>query len=314
MLNNQKGAIMTQILAKRSKLKKEDRTLLTLTLPFVIYVFAFSYVPLFGWIYAFFDYKPGIPLFRSTFEGFTHFREVFGFASNIGTVLTNTLAMNILGILVSFLPIVFAIMLNEVGNRYFKKTVQTVTTLPNFISWIIVYSFCFSVFSSEGLLNQMLSFLGGEGRTNILADREMTWYFQTALAIWKTTGWSSIIYLAAIAGIDKELYDAAFIDGAGRLKVIRHIVIPGILPTYFVILLLSIGNMLTSNFEQYFVFFNSVIADKIEVVDYYAYRMGIMGNDYPLGTAISMMKSIVSIFLLFSANFMSRRVRGEALF
>jgi ABC-type polysaccharide transport system, permease component len=292
----------------------ERYRLFIMALPFVVIVFAFCYVPLFGWIYSFFSYRPGIPLLQNDFVGLRNFKEILSSTSDFSSVFINTLALSILNLIVSPLPIVFAIMLTEVRSNNYKKLVQTVTTLPNFISWIVVYSLFFSFFSSEGWLNQILSYLGFDGSTNLLGDSNIVWYFQTAATLWKSLGWNAIIYLAAIVSIDKELYDAAKVDGAGRFRVIWHITVPGVIPTYLVILLLGIGNMLSSNLDQYFVFYNPLVANKIEVIDYYAYRVGILSIDYSLGTAISMSKSLISIVLLFSVNGLAGKLRGQKLF
>lgn len=295
------------------RIKKRDINLILWSLPFVSFVFAFSYVPLFGWLYAFFDYQIGIPLFKNPFEGFGNFIEIFNSTGEIYSVLLNTLAMNFLNLLVSPLPIIFAIMLNEIRNPLFKRVTQTVTTIPNFISWIIVYALAFSMFSTEGAVNQMLEALHLNISIDWMNNAEATWYFQTAVGIWKTTGWTSIIYIAAMAGIESSLYDAAKVDGAGFLSQVRHITLPGILPTFIVLMLLSIANMVSSNFDQYFVFYNSVVADKIEVIDYYSYRIGLMMNDYSLGTAISATKSLISVTLLFFVNYISKITRGESI-
>ncbi len=299
------------ISAKR--IKKRDINLIIWCLPFIALVIAFSYVPLFGWLYAFFDYQIGIPLFKNQFEGFKNFIEIFNSTGEIYGVLINTLAMNFLNLLVSPLPVIFAIMLNEIRNPVFKRITQTVTTIPNFISWIIVYSLAFSMFSSEGVVNQLLDALHSNITVDWMNNMEATWYFQTAIGIWKSLGWTSIIYIAAMTGIDSSLYDAAKVDGAGFLSQVRHITIPGIMPTFIVLMLLSIANMVSSNFDQYFVFYNSVVAEKIEVVDYYAYRIGFMMNDYSLGTAVSATKSVVSVTLLFFVNYLSKITRGESI-
>jgi ABC-type polysaccharide transport system permease subunit len=229
-------------------------------------------------------------------------------------VLGNTLAMSFLSVACSVLPIVFAIMITELRFSFVGKIVQSATTLPNFISWVIVYSLAYTMFSSDGVVNQILLNIGVISRpTNILGNNGAVWMFQTALGVWKTLGWNAIIYLAAIAGIDDELYDAADIDGAGRLGKIRYITLPGVAPTFFVLLLLAISNILSAGFEQYLVFYNSLVADKIEVIDYYVYRIGIITNDYSYGTAIGMTKSVVSVLLLFLANLLSKKVRGSSI-
>ncbi|WP_258171141.1 sugar ABC transporter permease [Paenibacillus sp. R14(2021)] len=290
-------------------------SLLLMILPFLILLFIFSYIPLFGWSYAFFDYKPGLGLLHSPFAGLKYFHlMVFEQGSELVRVLRNTFALSFLGILLSPLPVVFAILLNELRSKSFRKLVQTVTTLPNFVSWIIVYSIVVAFFSTDGVVNQLLMKLHWISEpTQMLSNSQGTWLFQTALGVWKSLGWSSIIFLAAIAGIDAELYDAAKVDGAGRYRSIFHITLPGIIPTFFVLLILSISNILSVGFEQYFVFYNPLIADRIETLDYYVYRIGIATNDVSFGTAISIAKSIVSITLLFSVNYLSKKMRGQSI-
>lgn len=298
---------------KSMRFTNEKQILLLLSIPFVLLIIALYYVPLFGWVYTFFDYKPGIPITKTAFVGLEHFKEIFSSTSDLGTIIVNTLSMNFLNILAMPIPVLFAIIINEVKNERYRKVIQTSATLPNFISWVTVYALAFSIFSSEGQVNQLMDLLGFDFQTRILSNTDATWFFQTFITLWKTVGWNAIIYIAAIAGIDPQLYDAVKVDGASKLQTICHVVIPGIMPTFMVLLLLSIGHMFSSNFDQYFVFYNSVIADKIEVLDYFAYRSGIIMNDYPLGTAISMAKSIVSVILIFFANGLSKKLRGQGI-
>lgn len=290
-------------------------TLFLMIVPFIIMVIAFSYIPLFGWIYAVYDFKPGIALADSSFAGLKYFKLVFEGKEELARVMTNTLALGFLAILVSPLSAIFAIMLNELNSRRFKRFVQTLTTLPNFISWIIVFSLATAILASDGMLNGLLMRLGWiEHPSNVMANSAATWWFQTAITVWKTLGWGSIIYLAAIAGIDAELYDAAKVDGAGRLQRILHITVPGLWPTFFVLTILAIAGILSSGFEQYFVFYNNRVADRIETLDYYVYRIGIRNADFSFATAIGIAKTIVSIVLLFSINALSKKVRGQSVF
>ncbi|MBP1993871.1 ABC transporter permease [Paenibacillus eucommiae] len=303
---------VTVKLKPKTKISWRRLSLFILVLPFLAMVFIFSYVPLFGWVYAFFDYKPGIALSETPFAGFKYFRLLLN--GEIGNVLLNTLAISFLNILTSPLPIIFAILLMEIRGRRFKKIVQTLTTLPHFISWIIIFSLVFSIFSFEGIFNTMLMKFGLiQDPVNILGDPAIAWYVQTAIVIWKHTGWYAIIYLAAITSIDTQLYDAAKIDGAGRFRCIWHVTLPGLMPTYVVLLLLSVSSMLSNGFDQFFVFYNPMVADKLEVLDYYIYRIAFHGNDYPLATAAGMGKTLISIILLFSVNFLAKRLRGQSI-
>lgn len=315
---NTAAATTVKAVSERRKKKTftKNRIILFATaLPMVLFIFAFKYIPLFGWIFAFYNYRPGIPLFQSEFVGFRYFEMLARDWDEVMRVLTNTLALSFLQILASPLSVILAILLNEVNRPWFKKTVQTLTTLPYFISFVIVYSLATIMLSSSGMLNQVLMNLGWiDTPTNVLGNLHATWYFQTAVSVWKSLGFGAIIYLAAIAGIDQELYDAARVDGAGRFQRIWHITVPGIMPTFFVLLLLNIAGILSVGFEQQLVFYNSLVADRIETIDYYVYRMGIGTGQISYGTAVGIVKSVVSIALLFTVNALSRRIRGESVF
>lgn len=302
-----KGAVV-----ERKKMPEGKKFFLA-SLPFLILVFAFAYVPLMGWAYAFFDYHPGKTLLECEFVGLDVFAKIWSNRTELFRVMRNTLVMS--GICIATMPlaVVFAIMLNEVKNSRFRKLVQTTTTLPNFISWIVVFTLAFAMFSTDGMMASLFKTLGVEKTMNLLGDSEHVWIFQWGLATWKSLGWNSIIYIATIAGIDSELYDAAHVDGANRMQTIRHIIIPGLYSAFFVQLLLAISNMLSNGFEQYFVFYNPLTADKIEVLDYYVYKIGVLTNDYPQSIALGMAKTVISVILLFTANKLSKKVRGEAI-
>jgi putative aldouronate transport system permease protein len=289
-----------------------------MVLPFILLVLVFSYGPLFGWSYAFFDYRPGIPLNRESFVGLKWFTTLVSSPVQRGEVLrvmTNTIVMSLLNIACSVLPAAFAVFLSEVKTPWYKKSVQILTTLPNFISWVLVYSFAYALFNTNnGFLNSLLIKLGINDRPiNFLADPANTWLKMCVWHIWKTLGWSSIMYLAAIAGIDQELYEAARIDGAGRFQIMWHITVPGIMETYFVLLLLSIANFISNGMEQYFVFQNPMNRNRIEVLDLYVYNIGLGGGSFSYATAVSILKSIVSLTLLFVANGLSKAIRGNTI-
>lgn len=299
---------------KRARLLRKDGiTLLLLALPFVLFTFAFSYVPLFGWIYAFFDYKPGIPLSHSAFLGLENFRSMLT-DPRMGPVLVNTLALSLLSIATAPIPMLLAILISEVRSGWFKRLVQTVSTLPHYISWIIVFSLAFSMFSTEGAVNSIMTKTGiGSPPVDVLGNYERVWTVQTMMLLWKGVGWSAIIYLAAIVGIDSEQYDAAKVDGAGRFRSIWHITLPSIMPTFIVLLLLSVSNLLSAGFEQYLIFSNVMIADRIEVLDLYVYRLGLVTGDYSYSTAVGIFKTAISVILLFTVNFLSKKFRGQGI-
>lgn len=296
----------------------EDFKLLLLMIPVLALVFVFSYLPLAGWRYAFYYYRPGFPLNRCEFVGLKWFHTLFGNSyqfSEIMRVLKNTIGISLLNMATSVFPVIFAIFLSEMKSLKFRKLVQITTTLPNFISWVLVYSFAFSMFSVDtGFFNRLLIRMGVvDSGINFLASSSHIWLKMTVWNLWKSLGWSAIMYIAAIAGIDQELYEAARIDGAGRFAQIRYITVPGILPTFFVLLMLSIGNMLNSGMEQYYVFQNAMNKSSIEVLDLYVYNVGMTGSNFSLATAISILKSIVSVLLLVIANTSSKLLRGESI-
>jgi ABC-type polysaccharide transport system, permease component len=300
-----------------NKRKRYGIKLAFLVLPFLLIPLIFSYYPLYGWLYAFFDYKPPRPLRNCEFVSFKWFITLFETQTKrqiILEVMRNTFVMSGLGLLFSWLPMAFAIFLSEIKCKWFKKAVQTLTTLPNFISWILVYSLAFSLFSSTGMINNLLKSLGVIGNPILfLQDKSNTWFSMWLWGTWKGLGWNAILYLAAIAGIDQELFEAARVDGAGRLRLIWNITVPSLLPTFFVLLLLSVANFLNNGMEQYYVFQNNFNKENIQVLDLYVYNLGMGSGSYSLATAISIMKSIVSVTLLFVVNSMSKAFRGETI-
>lgn len=299
---------------KKPLKKKKDYKLLFLSLPFMIFVFLFSYVPLMGWGLAFFDYKAGIPLFKNEFLGLANFRYFFNDADEILRILKNTFIFAGLGLIIAPLPMIFAVFLNEIKEAKTKKVIQTLTTFPHFISWIIIYSLALALFSREGVLNLILMKLHlRSDYINLLGNGETIYYFLTAIDIWKETGWSAIIYLAAIAGISQEMYEAAYIDGANRFHQAIYITIPNLMNTFVVLFVLHIGHLINLGFEKFFVFKNPATMQNIEVMDLYVYRLGIVNHDYSYSIAIGIMKSFVSILLVFLANHMAKKIRGTGI-
>jgi len=294
--------------------------LFLMILPFLVLVALFAYLPLWGWRYAFFNYRAGFELSMEDFVGFRWFTYLFENAAtraDIGRVLTNTFALSGIGIATSWLPMVFAIFLAEIKANKPRRTVQTLTTIPNFISWVLVYSVAFAIFSTEGFLNWMLINLGViESGSNYLMDSSNIWLKMWLWGTWKGLGWSAIIYIAGISSIDQQLYEAATVDGAGRFRRMWHITVPGLMSTFFVLLLLAIANMLSNGLEQYLVFYNPANRSTIEVLDLYIYNLGLgsgTSQTMPLATVIGMMKSVISVTLLFAANRASKWLRGETI-
>ncbi len=299
----------TALAIKRPK----DYKLLWMALPFIAVVFLFSYVPIFGWIYAFFDYVPGVSVTKCDFVGWDYFKLILTDA-NVLRSLKNTVIFAIISICLSPLPMLLAILMNEIRNGPVKKFVQTFTTMPNFISWVIIFSLATALFASDGLITGWLASLGvGKTGDTILASNDAVYWFQTCLGLWKSLGWNSIIYMAAISGIDQEQYEAARVDGAGYFKCALHVTLPAMMETFVVLFILNIGNFLNTGYEQYMLFKNSLTATNIEVLDLYVYRIGLQNMDYSYGVAISVVKSVVSISLVVIANLIAKKIRGKTV-
>ena len=286
-----------------------------IAVPFIVFTFMFAYIPIFGWFIAFTNYTIGSKLTALKWMGSAAFVTLWGMKADVLRVLVNSLVISGVGLLLSPLAMAFAILLNEIRGSKTKRFIQTTTTFPNFISWIVVFGFAYALFSNNGMVNTVLGQLGlPQSSTGILGDPNHVWAFQVSLGVWKTLGWNSIIYLATLTGIDQQLYEAAEIDGANKFGCIRHITLPGLFPTFFVLLVLAISNILNNGFDQYFVFYNPLVANRIEVFDYYTYKLAFLMNQMPVSVAVSMLKSIISIILVFAANWASKLVRGDSIF
>jgi len=301
---------------KKKKLDQGKRMFLYM-LPFLLLCFAFSYFPLHGWIYSFYDYKPPLKLSQCNFMGLRWFKMIFGNPAQVRQlfiVMRNTFAMSFLNIATPVLPLFFAVFLNEIKCKWFRKMVQTLTTIPNFISWVLVYAVAFCLFSNTGMVNTVLQNLGVILKPIKFLDSDSHTYIAMLLwSTWKGLGWGAIMYLASIAGIDQEMYEAARVDGAGRFQLMRYITLPELMPTYFVMLMLSVANFLNNGMDQYFVFQNAFNKAHIQVLDLYVYNIGMTGSSLSLATAISMLKSLISVTLLMAVNRISKKIRGVSL-
>lgn len=301
---------------KKKKLDQGKRMFLYM-LPFLLLCFAFSYFPLHGWIYSFYDYKPPLKLSQCNFMGLRWFKMIFVNPAQVRQlfiVMRNTFAMSFLNIATSVLPLFFAVFLNEIKCKWFRKMVQTLTTILNFISWVLVYAVAFCLFSNTGMVNTVLQNLGVILKPIKFLDSDSHTYIAMLLwSTWKGLGWGAIMYLASIAGIDQEMYEAARVDGAGRFQLMRYITLPELMPTYFVMLMLSVANFLNNGMDQYFVFQNAFNKAHIQVLDLYVYNIGMTGSSLSLATAISMLKSLISVTLLMAVNRISKKIRGVSL-
>jgi putative aldouronate transport system permease protein len=291
----------------------EQRYLYLMSVPFAVMVLIFNYFPIWGWTVAFQKYRLGRPFWKQTWIGLGNFIDLFQ-QPRFYLALKNTLGMSILGLCVGFLcPIAFAILLNELRWRSFKRTVQTVSYLPHFVSWVVVAGIVYRMLSTDGgPINQIIASLG-QKPVQFMAQEKYFWGIVVGSDLWKELGWNAIIYLAAITAIDPELYEAAKVDGAGRWRQIRHITLPGISDVVVVLLILSIGNLINIGFEKQFQLMNPLVSDSAQVLDLYALKYGIQSNNFGLGAAVNVVNSLVSLTLLFTANGIFRRRTGRSV-
>jgi putative aldouronate transport system permease protein len=297
------------------KLFLQQKYLYMMSLPFVAWVFVFNYLPLWGWTMAFQNFKPGKGFFDQKWVGFDHFVELFT-DDRFMIVMRNTLAMSFMGLIAGFtVPIIFAVLLNEVRQQFLKRAVQTISYLPHFVSWVVAAGIVTKMLSTEGgVVNQVLVGLHIISEPiQFMAKGNLFWGIVTASDVWKETGWNTIIYLAAIAGIGPELYEAAKVDGASRLRQIWHITIPGIRSTIIVLLIMSIGHLISIGFEKQFLLGNNLVSDYSEVLDLYALKYGLGLGRFSFGTAINIFNSVVSVILLFAANGVFKRITKESI-
>lgn len=301
-----------------TKLKKSFKTqkeLWLISLVALIWVIIFSYIPILGNLIAFFKYTPGKSLFDSEFVGLQYFIDFFTLP-DMGKIFRNTLVISSLNLTIGFIaPIIFALLLTEIRQTKFKKSVQTISYMPYFVSWVVVASIMFSILGSEGIINDLLKRAGLiEHAVAFLNEAKLFWGILTASNIWKGIGWSAIIYISAIAGVDQELYDAGSVDGLGRFGKIRHITIPGIAPTVILLFILGIGGILNAGFEQQLLIGTPLTKDVHEVIDTYVYRYGLQLGRYSFSTAVGLMKSVFGFLLVILANKIAGKVAGMRIF
>ena len=303
---------VSAVKAKRQGLTREEKTFHLMLLPGMIILLLFVFIPLVGSLMAFQNYVPAKGLLGSKWVGLENYKFIFSLPDG-RQVFVNTLVIAFAKLVMNiFVPVTFAILLNEITAKVFKRTFQTIVYLPHFLSWVVLATVVTNMFSLEGPFNAVVTMFGGEP-IQFLASN--SWFRKVIVGtdVWKEFGYNSVVYLAALTGIDPGLYEAANIDGANRFKQIWHITVPGILPTYVVMFLLAVSNILTNGFDQYFMFYNPLVADRIEVLDYYVYKVGFIINDYPYSITLGMLKSLLSIVLLFTANGLSKKIRGDAI-
>lgn len=294
---------------------KQQKVLILMTIPFLVHVIIFRYVPIWGWLMAFQNYWPGKSILQQTWVGFENFRLLFN-DPVFYQVLRNTLAMSVIKLVMGTVAsIVLALMLNEVRIMWFKKSVQTISYLPHFISWVVAANLVRDALSTDGgIINEVLMGLRIiKEPIMFLGIPTLFWWIIGISHVWKEVGWGAIIYLAAIAAIDPTLYESAMIDGAGRLKQIWYITLPSIRPTISVLLIMNLGWVLSAGFEQQYLLQNGRVIDYARVFTIYELDYGIKMMRYSFATAVGIFRSVVSLILVFSANQLAKRWGQERL-
>ncbi|MDR2094097.1 MAG: ABC transporter permease subunit [Treponema sp.] len=284
-----------------------------LILPVLIYFIIFAYKPIYGLLIAFKDFRPNLGMSRSPWVGMKHFTSFFK-DPYFFRLIRNTLSISTLNILFGFpAPIILSLLLNEIHNTTFKRTVQTVTYMPYFISMVVVSSLIRNYTSGEGIFSQIAVFLGGTGK-NYLMYPQYFYPIYVISDIWQGIGWNSIIYLAALSGIDQEQYEAAIIDGAGRFRRMFSITLPNLLPTIMVLFILRMGGILNVGFEKIILLYNQNIYPVADVISTYVYRRGILEAAFSYASAVGLFNSLVNVLFLVTANALSRKFTESSLF
>lgn len=285
---------------------------LLLLFPFVYFVL-FKYIPMLGVVVAFKDYNIFKGVMASPWIGLEAFREVFAM-DGFYNALRNTFVLNLLDLVIGFpIPIVLAILLNELRVRWFKKSVQTILYLPHFISWVIIGGMAVQLLATHsGVVNQILTSFGLKAIPFL--SEPIYWIFSyLGIGIWQSAGWGTIIYLAALTGINKDLYEAAEVDGASRLRKMWHITLPGIKPTIVILLIINIGHMASIGFDRPYVLSNPQVIDVSEVISTYVYKIGIQSARYTIATAIGLFQAVVGLVFLLSAELFSRKINDQGI-
>lgn len=283
-----------------------------LALP-LAYFFLFKYGPMYGILIAFKDFNFFQGINGSEWIGLDAFKEVFGMRDFYLT-LRNTLMLNMLDLLISFpAPLFLAIMLYEMQSVWFKKLSQTILYIPHFISWVIIGGIVYQVFGTQsGMINNMLTSLGFEA-IPFLTEKNDWLFTYLSVGVWQSAGWGTIIYLAALTGINKELFEAAEIDGAGRLKRIWHITLPGLKPTIVTLLIINVGHMISIGFERPYVIGNLTVREYSDVLSTFVYRIGIQSGQYTLATVVGLFQAVVGLVFVLGANYTSKKLTDESI-
>ncbi|WP_199614147.1 ABC transporter permease [Paenibacillus alkalitolerans] len=291
-----------------------DKYLYLLVLPGVLYFLLFKYVPMWGIVIAFQEYSPYMGVFNSEWVGLDHFVRFFS-NPDFMLLFRNTMMISLLNLLFFFpLPIVLSLLLNELNHEVFKRVIQSIVYLPHFLSWVIIAGISFLLLSqSSGIINMIIESLG-YSRFDFLTNADTFWGLLVLQNIWKETGWGTIIILAAITGVDTQLYEAAKIDGASRWRQVWHITLPGIRSVILVLLILRLGHIMDVGFEQVFLMSNGAVAHVADVFETYVYRNGIQQGQFSYSTAVGLFKSVVGLILVILANRLAKRIGEEGVY
>ena len=279
----------------------------------MIFLLIFSYIPMLGLIMAFQDFKPAQGFFKSKFVGLKHFQYMLELP-DIGRVIRNTVIIALGKIIFGMiLAIAFAILLNEIKVKLLKKGVQTIVYLPHFLSWVVLAAVFVNLFNLDGTVNQVLASIGLQ-KINFLGDNSVFRKFIIGTDVWKEFGYSSVVYLAAITGIDPGLHEAAAIDGASWWKRVWHVTLPGMLPIILLMTAMNLTNVLSAGFDQVYNLYSQIVYESGDVLDTYIYRIGLVGRQYSFGAAVGLCRSVVAAILLVSANRITGRFTGQRIY
>lgn len=286
-----------------------------LAIPVLVYYILFCYVPMFGIVIAFKDYVPVKGVFNSPWADMYGFEHFISFIKDpyFVRVLRNTLLISVYSIIFGFpSPIIFAILLNEIRSNKFKRTVQTITYLPHFISMMVVCGMITTFVGREGFINDIIVALGGE-RSNLITRPELFRTIYIVSDMWQGVGWNSIVYIAALTAIDQQLYEAATIDGAGVFRKIWHISIPGIMPTVIIMLIMRLGSLLSVGYEKIILLYTEMTYETADVISSYVYRRGILNTDYSFSAAVGLMNAVVNFIVIYISNRISKKLSETSL-
>ncbi|WP_308301728.1 ABC transporter permease [Neobacillus cucumis] len=302
---------------KRSKLYadlKRDKFLYLLMLPGILFFIIFKFIPMWGIIISFQEYSPYQGILNSEWVGLTHFERFFTNPDFL-ILFRNTMMISLLNLVFFFpLPILLAILLNEVRSKVFKRSIQSIVYLPHFLSWVIIAGISFLLLAeSTGIINLLLEKLGVKS-FDFLTNESTFWYLLVGQNMWKETGWGTIIFLAAVAGVNPQLYEAAKIDGASKLRQIWHITLPGIKNVIIVLFILRLGSIMDVGFEQVFLMANGAVSNVADVFETYVYRNGIQSGQFSYTTAVGLFKSIIGLVLVVIANWFAKRFGEEGIY